>query len=813
MKCRLSVLFLFICIRSFSQLQTCPVNINFASGDLTHWFAYTGNNRNGNDSSDIKLRYDSNNLAPGGTINVKSIEEFELPSVPGIKVITFKSLDPFGGFSTIPTINGYSYNYSILLGSTSITRGNGLGGLGGGGYVRGVSYNIKVPPGPATKPYTMTYAYAMVLENGTHISSQQPLIRVTLKTPAGVIDCASPSYYLPTFNNISAAGRGATLDSATAKRNGFSVSSMHSPNPSPDSGPDGTQYLQDIWTKGWTEVTFDLSPYRGQQVSFTFEADNCVPGGHFAYGYIAIRNSCAGLQISGDSLICYNTAVTYSVPALAGATYDWIVPGDWNLLSSDTSNIIQVKTATAGGTLSVREKNSCANLTDTIQIKTLPSPVGGTLDGSTTVCAGANISTLNLNNYSGVISNWLASTDSINWSVVPDITNQYIAKNLSTSTLYKVVVGKGTVCPPDSSSAALVRVDQKTIGGQINPRDPTLCAGQTAGETLILTGNTGSVQNWQSSTDGTTWTNVNPADPNPVNTVKGITVSTQYRSIDKNGVCPTDTSSIASIEFDPVPFPEASTEPADTTICFGTIASLNASIETGTSYIWIPSLTDNGNISSEPFNFVNQVSPKTTTDYILQVLNRGCPNPLEDTFHVAVLAPVIVDVGTDTSVVAGEPLQFQASSSDAGPDLFSWLPATNLSNPTIADPVAVYTLNDSVIRYTVKATTAFGCSGEGFITVKIFKTNPDIFVPNAFTPGLAYNSIFRPIPVGISSLQFFRVYNRLGQLVYNTSAIGSGWDGSMNGVPQGAGGYVWMLKGTDYNGHMITKKGTMVLIR
>ncbi|MEJ0080481.1 MAG: hypothetical protein WDM78_05890 [Puia sp.] len=113
----------------------------------------------------------------------------------------------------------------------------------------------------------MTYAYAMVLENGTHISSQQPLISVTLKTPNGVLVCASPSYYLPTFNNVSELnGRGATLDSATAISNGFRVSLTRSPNANPNGFGGGVDYLQDVWTKNWTEVTYDLSPYRGQDV-------------------------------------------------------------------------------------------------------------------------------------------------------------------------------------------------------------------------------------------------------------------------------------------------------------------------------------------------------------------------------------------------------------------------------------------------------------------------------------------------------------------------------------------------------------------
>ena len=460
-----------------------------------------------------------------------------------------------------------------------------------------------------------------------------------------------------------------------------------------------------------------------------------------------------------------------------------------------------------------QEVNSCANLTDTIEINTLPSPVGGNLQGSNEVCAGENSSRLNLLNYSGVISKWLASTNNINWSEIPNNSPQFDADNLEATTHYKVIVGKGNVCPPDTSTVATIAVDQKSVGGQLNPPDATLCAGQTAGEILTLTGNTGSVLNWQFATDGINWLDIVPASPTPTLTVKGIVSTTQFRLIDRNGVCPLDTSSIATIEFDPVSFPEATTTPADTTICFGTSASLNASIQIGTSYDWIPISPANGIINNIPFSFVNSVSPQSTTDYVLRVMNNGCPNPLLDTFHVIVLSPVIVDAGRDTSVVVGEPLQFHASSDDEGPDTFSWLPGTELNDPNISNPIGNYTVSDNVIRYEVKATTAFGCTGEAFITVKVFKTKPDIFVPNAFTPGGAVNAIFRPIPVGISSIEYFRVYNRLGQLVYSTSALGSGWDGQVNGALQDSGGYVWMVKGTDYTGNVITKKGMMVLIR
>ncbi|HEX3935050.1 MAG TPA: hypothetical protein VHW43_10260, partial [Puia sp.] len=140
-----------------APLQSCPLNINFAGDNLTHWAAYTGNNAGGNGPAAILARYDSTQLAPGGTIGATVFPEYNLPGVNGIQVVTSQGTDLFGGFPLIPTINGYAYSQSILLGSTSISPGGGGGpgaapgagsGTGSGtagGYVRGITYQINVP--------------------------------------------------------------------------------------------------------------------------------------------------------------------------------------------------------------------------------------------------------------------------------------------------------------------------------------------------------------------------------------------------------------------------------------------------------------------------------------------------------------------------------------------------------------------------------------------------------------------------------------------------------------------------------------------
>jgi gliding motility-associated-like protein len=792
---------------AYTQLQTCPSNISFSSGDLSFWSITTG----------LVNRATINYPAPNTGVNV--VQEYTIP-VNGIQVNTISTMDPFGGFPTIPTINGYVYHYSVKLGSTATSFDLHTTERSPGGFTRAITYQIAVPAGSSTVPYTMTYAYAMVLENGTHNSNQQPLFKATLSTINGIIACASPEYYLPTFNDAGGGGggsTGATLDSATAIANGFTNSPVpflsHSNN-----NPDGVN-LYDVWTKGWTEVTFDLSPYRGQTVTLTFEADNCVPGAHFAYAYVALRNICAGLEISGKTPACTNSTVEYSVPALAGATYNWQVPPGWTINSGANTNIIQVTVGSSGGYIINHQVNGCADLKDTIQVSTTPPTVAGRVQSDTTVCAGINTIQLTASGQAGNILKWLASTDGINWQHIAHLSASYTVQNLNATTRYSVVVQNGPACSIDTSMAAVIAVDARTRGGALIPDNINVCAGQNLNPTLSLTNYTGSVINWQWSGDGVSWHNFTPANHAIEYTTGNINATTFYRTLVQNGVCPADTSAEGIIRFFNVSIPAAVIDPDTAVICYGKSAILNATITTGTSYAWskTASLTagGNGTVTLLPATISATATPSATTDIVLAVYNAGCPNVFTDTFHIEVMKPIRVFGGNDTSVVVGHPLLLQATANDPAANIFTWTPGTGLNFTNIPNPVATFGANTGEsVTYVVTARTAAGCTGADNVQVKVFKTRPDIFVPTAFTPnGDGLNDVIRPVLVGIGQLKFFRVYNRWGQLVYSTSDAGKGWDGMLGGARQQTGNFVYMAQAVDYTGKIIAKKGFFVLIR
>lgn len=248
-----------------------------------------------------------------------------------------------------------------------------------------------------------------------------------------------------------------------------------------------------------------------------------------------------------------------------------------------------------------------------------------------------------------------------------------------------------------------------------------------------------------------------------------------------------------------VPYPMANAG-RDTIICFQDTAQLHAQIK-GSSFTWSPGNTLSNISVLNPYAY-----PAKNTIYLLSVYDTlGCPKPGRDSVQVNVLPEIMAFAGNDTVVIAGQPLQLQGR----GAEFIEWYPRSYLNDPFSANPVAMLPDN---FRYIMKAYTTEGCYDLDTINIKVFKTRPDIFVPNAFSP-TGNNRLLRPIPVGIQQLDFFRVYNRWGQLVFQTNRSGDGWDGTLNGRLLDSGTYVWMVQGRDYLGNLIKHQGTAILVR
>jgi gliding motility-associated-like protein len=91
--------------------------------------------------------------------------------------------------------------------------------------------------------------------------------------------------------------------------------------------------------------------------------------------------------------------------------------------------------------------------------------------------------------------------------------------------------------------------------------------------------------------------------------------------------------------------------------------------------------------------------------------------------------------------------------------------------------------------------------------------NPLLDIPNAFTPGrFGQNGIIKVQSFGIATMTF-RIYNRWGQLVFETNDPNQGWDGTFRGKPEPMDVYAYTLEAQFFDGTKTTRKGDITLIR
>lgn len=434
---------------------------------------------------------------------------------------------------------------------------------------------------------------------------------------------------------------------------------------------------------------------------------------------------------------------------------------------------------TAGNyTVTIRDANGC---TTTQSVNVSEPPVLSAVSANTAAsCDGGDDGVITVT-ATGGNSTYSYSLDGVNFQ---------------SSNIFNVGPGTYTVTVKDNMGCTTSFPTTVLLGNNfsLTPQsDVTICEGTST--QLSLTSNA-TEYSWSPAT-GLSATNI-------YNPVANPTVTTEYIVTATLGRCSGEDRVIVNVNAAPVP-----NAGADGFICYGQTYQLNGS--GGTQYAWSPrtSLSDT--------SIANPVaSPTRDMTYTLSILSdaNGCKSLVTDQVKIDVTPPIKVKTFPfDTTAYTGDQIQLLAVASDPDVIRYEWTPTIGLSDAGIANPVATAGAVGSVIQYRVVTSTIAGCKGEGFVTVKVYK-GPDIYVPTAFTPNNdGRNDVFIPFPVGIKQYNYFKVFNRWGQMIYSTTRMQEGWDGRLGGKEQPSGTYVWMIEGVTDQNKVITKKGTITLIR
>jgi gliding motility-associated-like protein len=206
-----------------------------------------------------------------------------------------------------------------------------------------------------------------------------------------------------------------------------------------------------------------------------------------------------------------------------------------------------------------------------------------------------------------------------------------------------------------------------------------------------------------------------------------------------------------------------------------------------------------------PFTRVYSSANTYTVSLVVKTID-GCGSlPVSKIIKIG--ATPLVNAGPDLTVESGMNKTIQAGIVNAAQYQFLWTPSTFLNNASILNPVT--TPLNNITYHLVAISNTSKCVGSDSMTVKIIT---DIYVPTAFTPnGDTHNDTWR-----IPALEFYpnaliTVFNRYGQIVFQSKGGGKGWDGTFKGQAQPQGSYIYILRPT---ANVIQDmKGTVTLIR
>ena len=168
--------------------------------------------------------------------------------------------------------------------------------------------------------------------------------------------------------------------------------------------------------------------------------------------------------------------------------------------------------------------------------------------------------------------------------------------------------------------------------------------------------------------------------------------------------------------------------------------------------------------------------------------------------------PVLIPLG-DNSQLLVDPI---------GAYDYSWSPPDGLTSSTAPDPMASPPVTTTYTVTVIDNDLNGSCAKNDTVTVKVFEflcSFPSVFVPNAFSPnGDRYNDQLLVRGRYIESFQL-RIYDRWGEMVFETSEKDKGWDGTFKGRPLEPAVYVYHLDVICIDGQENFEKGNITLIR
>ncbi len=206
------------------------------------------------------------------------------------------------------------------------------------------------------------------------------------------------------------------------------------------------------------------------------------------------------------------------------------------------------------------------------------------------------------------------------------------------------------------------------------------------------------------------------------------------------------------------------------------------------------------------------VSPAEAQEFTAQVTSpTGCSWTGTANVLVSPLYGSSVGASVDQAIVTSGTTVQLAATPTSGVS-YTWQPAAAVSDPTIANPTAFIT---QTTAFTLTITDGI-CTRNDTVIVTVYELNcaePDVFIPDAFTPNNDQNNDILFVRGRHITALDLKIFDRWGELVFETQAQSQGWDGTFKGKPVDPAVYVYWLDVLCVEGQSFFKKGNVTVIR
>jgi gliding motility-associated-like protein len=480
------------------------------------------------------------------------------------------------------------------------------------------------------------------------------------------------------------------------------------------------------------------------------------------------------VTISNDTTICANDVT--QIFATGGDNlvgYDWDASALGLTCYDACNNPIASPASNTVYTVTVTNSSGCSSTASTIV--SVFYEFQNLLGEDRTLCEGdtAHLQVLNGNN-----PFWISS-DGLSCAACPNP----VASPTETST-YIVRVDSDFGCEIFDTITINILTPEDIDAGE----DLAACVGSSA----QLTGFGEGIPSW------TPAATLNQTDIfNPVATP--IAATTYYFSLQNGDCILTDSMRVEIIE-------KTEIDLLDQSICLGE-GLIMQPIGIADTYLWSPPVGLSNLDIENP-----TASPTETTEYTVIAQSGTCP-PDTTSALVEVLDNPTLNVAQVYRYFPGDPILLDVATLEAGDFAYQWTPGIGLSCTDCSSPTATI---DASMNYTVIITDLeTGCSYSEIVNVrKINECSEDLIsMPNAFSPnGDGINDTYQMYSGTIEEIEFFRVFDRWGALVFESNDRNFAWNGKYKGRTVGEGVYIYLLSGIcKLDGSTIMKMGDITV--